>query len=164
MDKNDLFRALGYVQDTVSPIPYNKIINALKTLPILIHEYNNLQTMRDAIVDYNRGKPQNKKYDPRNIDEHFHQRAFFQAGQMGPAAQKAALWWGNRKEDWDWLRNQFSDMTGDEISAERKKDLQNNKKAAIMGTLNPNVPVNVAIPVRDGSTVEAFWHVLKDQK
>jgi hypothetical protein len=132
---------------------------------ILYKEYRNLQDMRDEIVRYNIGKTSEQRWDPKNIDTHFHKRAFYQAGQLGETAKNVALWAGRRKEDWDWLRNQlFTKMTTDEIDADRRKDLQNNQTAAIMGALHPEIPVDVAIPVPEDSTVKRFWYTMEAKK
>lgn len=135
-----------------------------KVLGILYDEYKNMQNMRDEIVRYNSDKPNDQKWGS-NIDEHFHQRAFYRAGQLGSKAADFALWAGRRKEDWDWVTKQlFSDLSSEEISADRRKDLKNNKTKAIMGVLHPDIPVDIAVPVPKNSTTEKFWYTMEAHK
>ena len=159
-------KALNAADHIPNPNPLlNRMVTKAKVANILYKEYKNLQNMRDEIVRYNSDKPKDQKWDPRNIDEQFHKRAFYQAGQLGPYAKDLALAAGWGKEGVDWLRNQiFSDLTTSEINKAARKDLQNNRTSAMLGSMNPDVPVDIGVPVPKNSTAERFWYIMEATK
>ena len=104
-------------------IEYNFMI-ANQSMP---KQQNPVQQMVGAIADMTQNYFAMKRDNTIGNDDYFHCKANYEAADRGNIGRSIAQWLGNKKEDFDYYKNQFRGLSPLEASIDRIHDRKVNQ-------------------------------------
>lgn len=90
-------------------------------------QQNPVQQMVGAIADMTQNYFDMKRDNTIGNDDYFHCKANYEAADRGNIGRSIAQWIGNKKEDFDYYKNQFRGLSPLEASIDRIHDRKVNQ-------------------------------------